>query len=80
MSSLTLYMTDHCALCEEVLDMLFTVPAMRGVTLNSVDIALDDALVEEYGLRIPVLKANNSELAAPIDIETLQSWLRDHCE
>jgi hypothetical protein len=53
---------------------------MRGVTLNTVDIALDDALVEEYGLRIPVLKANNSELAAPIDIETLQSWLRDHCK
>ena len=64
MASLTLFMTEHCALCETVLDMLFTVPAMQGITLNTIDIALDDALVEKYGERIPVLKVGDAELGA----------------
>jgi|TARA_B110000967_G_scaffold204344_1_gene246657 hypothetical protein len=79
MTSITLYMTEHCALCDEVLDMLFAVPAMQGITLHTVDIALDDALVEKYALRIPVLKANDAELAAPIDTATLQTWLQNNC-
>ena len=80
MTSLTLYMTDHCALCEEVLDMLFAMPAMQGITLNTVDIALNDALVEAYGVRIPVLKVGDAELGAPIDAQTLQTWLQHNCQ
>lgn len=80
MTSLTLFMTEHCALCEEVLDMLFTMPAMQGITLNTVDIALNDALVEEYGTRIPVLKLGDAELSAPIDTKTLQNWLQLNCQ
>jgi|TARA_B110000977_G_scaffold134348_1_gene170991 hypothetical protein len=80
MASLTLFMTEHCALCETVLDMLFTVPAMQGITLNTIDIALDDALVEKYGERIPVLKVGDAELGAPIDAATLQIWLQNNCQ
>jgi hypothetical protein len=80
MTSLTLYMTEHCALCEEVLDMLFAMPAMQGITLNTVDIALNDALVEAYGVRIPVLKVGDAELGAPIDAQTLQTWLQHNCQ
>ena len=80
MASLTLYMTEHCALCEEVLDMLFAMPAMQGITLNTVDIALNDALVEAYGVRIPVLKVGDAELGAPIDAQTLQTWLQHNCQ
>ena len=79
MTSLTLFMTEHCALCEEVLDMLFAVPAMQGITLNTIDIAVDDALVEKYGQRIPVLKTGDVELGAPIDAATLQAWLQRNC-
>ena len=80
MTSLTLYMTDHCALCEEVLDMLFAMPAMQGITLHTVDIALNDALVQAYGVRIPVLKVGDAELGAPLDAQTLQTWLQDNCQ
>ena len=80
MTSLTLYMTEHCALCEDVLDMLFAMPAMQGITLNTVDIALNDALVEAYGVRIPVLKVGDAELGAPIDAQTLQTWLQHNCQ
>ena len=80
MTSLTLYMTEHCALCEEVLDMLFAMPAMQGITLKTVDIVLNDALVEAYGVRIPVLKVGDAELSAPIDAQTLQTWLRHNCQ
>ena len=80
MTSLTLYMTEHCALCEEVLDMLFAMPAMQGITLNTVDIALNDSLVEAYGVRIPVLKVGDAELGAPIDAQTLQTWLQHNCQ
>ncbi|MDB2647344.1 glutaredoxin family protein [Pseudomonadales bacterium] len=80
MTSLTLYMTEHCALCEEVLDMLFAMPAMQGITLNTIDIAMNDALVEAYGVRIPVLKVGDAELGAPIDAQTLQAWLQHNCQ
>ena len=80
MTSPTLFMTEHCALCEEVLDMLFAMPAMRGIALRTVDIALNDELVEKYGVRIPVLKVGDAELGAPIDAETLQTWLHLNCQ
>ena len=80
MTSPTLFMTEHCALCEAVLDMLFAMPAMRGIALSTVDIALNDELVEKYGGRIPVLKVGDAELEAPIDAETLQTWLHLNCQ
>lgn len=67
MKSLVLYSTDHCALCEEALDLLFSMPELRGLALQVVDVAEDDALLRRYGERIPVLRMDGREVDAPID-------------
>lgn len=67
MKSLVLYSTDHCALCEEALDLLFSMPELRGLALRVVDVADDDALLRRYGERIPVLRMDGREVDAPID-------------
>ena len=51
----------------------------RGEKLEyeKIDIADDDALIEQYGVRIPVLRrlSDNAELGWPFDGHTLQIWL-----
>jgi len=53
--SLTLYGTSACHLCEVAEEMLAMFEAEGMCSLNKVDIADDDQLLERYGLRIPVL-------------------------
>ncbi len=53
---LLLLSTDHCALCEDALSMLFSMPELAGMELRVVDIASDDALLDRFGEQIPVLQ------------------------
>lgn len=43
--------------------------------VDIVDIAFDDELFSRYGVTIPVLNFNGSELNWPFDLEQLQVWL-----
>ncbi|PHJ43184.1 thiol-disulfide isomerase [Vibrio sp. PID17_43] len=43
-----------------------------------VDIAFDDALFSRYGVTIPVLKYQDSELNWPFDLEQLTHWLENN--
>ncbi|RIZ53847.1 thiol-disulfide isomerase [Vibrio sp. PID23_8] len=43
-----------------------------------VDIAFDDALFSHYGVTIPVLKYQDSELNWPFDLEQLTHWLENN--
>lgn len=52
---LTLYGTVGCHLCDEAEQLLKAANAARPFAWQYVDIALDDALVARYGIRIPVL-------------------------
>ena len=54
---LTLYSTDHCTLCDQALDLLFSMPELAGQSVQVVDVATDDALLAQYGERLPVLEA-----------------------
>ena len=54
---LTLYSTDHCTLCDQALDLLFSMPELAGQSVRVVDVATDDALLAQYGERLPVLEA-----------------------
>ncbi len=65
MLQLTLYATDHCTLCDKALDMLLTMPELVGHQLLVADITNDDALLAEYGERIPVLQCRSRSLDAP---------------
>lgn len=58
------YMRERCALCDEgLLQIKVALSELRemDVKINKIDIDSDDALQEEYMVRIPVLK-HDSEI------------------
>ncbi|GAL34424.1 thiol-disulfide isomerase and thioredoxin [Vibrio maritimus] len=46
-----------------------------GKQVEIVDIAFDDELFSRYGVTIPVVKVDESEINWPFDILQLQQWL-----
>ncbi|ELL7084759.1 glutaredoxin family protein [Vibrio fluvialis] len=73
---ITLYSTEGCHLCEMAYDLLKQVKLVQQV--NVVDIAFDDQLFSRYGVTIPVLSYQNSELNWPFDIKELTQWLENN--
>ena len=72
--------TSGCHLCEQAHEMARYLmkhdPEVADtVNLEMIDIANDDALVEQYGIRIPVLVCLSRELGWPFELEELRSWL-----
>lgn len=70
---LILYSTEGCHLCEMALELLQQVGLEEKVSI--VDIAFDDALFSHYGVTIPVIKVDQSEINWPFDLSQLQQWL-----
>lgn len=72
--SLILYQRDDCALCDAALAVL---ARTRVPEFDSVFIDADDALEQQYGHRVPVLRdtTGGAELDWPFDAATLASWL-----
>lgn len=77
MTSLILYSTLGCHLCEQAKSLTEPYVEKFDLALDEVDIAEDDALIEAYGVRIPVLRdpRTNAELGWPFDSEQLAEWL-----
>ncbi|WP_084659615.1 glutaredoxin family protein [Vibrio sonorensis] len=73
MKTVTLYSTEGCHLCE-MASALYEQLEVEA-ELEVVDIAYDDKLFESYGVTIPVLNFEGSEINWPFDIEQLSSWL-----
>ena len=62
---LLLLSTDHCALCEDAMSMLMSMPELAGMELRVVDVATDNELLDRFGERLPVLQfwiSNRNEL------------------
>ncbi|WP_249977080.1 glutaredoxin family protein [Vreelandella olivaria] len=77
MIQLSIYTTLGCHLCAQ-LEALVVALANQEVVLTRIEISDDDALVERYGIRIPVLMDNKGmELDRGFDVERLSSWLRE---
>lgn len=70
---LVLYGTTFCHLCEQAEAILQAV----GVEAEHIDIAEDDALLETYGTRIPVLKREDTgaELGWPFDEAAVRRFI-----
>ena len=70
---LQLYGSKCCHLCEQAASVLAEV----GVQAEHIDILENDALLEDYGTRIPVVKKldGGSELGWPFDAHMLRRWL-----
>lgn len=67
MIKLSLYLTSHCHLCEQAIQII----NQANLTLQTtcIEISADEELILEYGTRIPVLKRmdNFNELNWPFD-------------
>jgi glutaredoxin len=73
-----LYTTLGCHLCDEALDMLkFLQAQKKSLILAEIEIADSEELMAEYGIRIPVITADNSrgEIGWPFTIEELTEFL-----
>lgn len=75
MIQLSIYTTLGCHLCAQ-LEVLVTAIANQPVILTPIEISDDAALLERYGIRIPVLVDHQGrELDRGLDIERLSHWL-----
>ena len=81
---LLLMTTAGCHLCEQALLILQQLGEHRFFTLELVDIAADDHLIEKYGVRIPVVvkktvekntqQDTGKELGWPFTLEQLDAF------
>lgn len=75
MTPLILYSTTHCHLCELAHTLLLTLA--DEYTLEIIDIAEDETLLERYGLSIPVLHRQDTkaELNWPFAVDNIRDFL-----
>lgn len=67
--ALILLGTQGCHLCDKAETLLRQAASARALAWTYQDIALDDALVDKYGLRIPVLLLpDGQELTWPFSL------------
>ena len=75
--SLILYSTGGCHLCERAEALLRSMPELRNVPVEVIDIANDAALFERYGQSIPVLAAGSgATLAWPFNADDILELTR----
>jgi thiol-disulfide isomerase/thioredoxin len=76
---LAFYTTDDCHLCEEAKILLQQLLAQfpKKYQIEMIDIIESDALVEQYGTRIPVVvkEGQKSDLGWPFDYANLQNFV-----
>lgn len=74
---LVLFGTSACALCDEARALVLPVAGAFGWRLEEQDVALDDALFERYGTRVPVLRRVDldAELTWPFDAAAVAELL-----
>lgn len=74
MTHLKLYTTLGCHLCEQLEAELIRL-GKADLELERIEIAGDEALLERYGSRIPVLADGGDELERGFEAERLAHWL-----
>ncbi len=72
---LVLFSTEHCTLCEQALELLISMPELRGLSLEVLDVAADDVLLRQYGDRLPVVQIGGREFDWPFDREQISAVL-----
>ncbi len=78
--TILLYTTAGCHLCEQAEAILEPLASINQLTWKAVDIATSEALVEAYGLRIPVIKVEGAvdDIGWPFDESALLDYLSRH--
>lgn len=74
-NDLVLFTTLGCHLCEEALQMLEYLAQQGVVRYRCTEIAESEKLVEEYGVRIPVIqRGDGAELGWPFEFAALEEF------
>jgi hypothetical protein len=73
-----LFSTSGCHLCELAKALVDELAAAIPLHCQEIEITTDEALVERYGVRIPVLRdtAGGKELGWPFDAEQLKDFVQ----
>lgn len=71
------YTTEGCHLCNQAENLLVSTPLAKPVPVSVVDISESEALVKQYGTRIPVLGRSDSaaELNWPFSEQDVQRFV-----
>lgn len=78
MTTLILYTTSGCHLCELADAILQTLASQYQLTIIPTEIGDDDALVARYGIRIPVVQfADNSDIGWPFNQQDIENRLKE---
>jgi glutaredoxin len=77
MKHLILYTTQGCHLCEIALQLIQRTLARENFRLEEVEISNSERLVDDYGIRIPVLAdpESRAELGWPFDAQQLLNYV-----
>lgn len=62
MTSVVLYARDGCHLCDEARRVIDEIRRTASFDFTEIDIETDDALIRDYGIRIPVVAVDGEEL------------------
>ena len=62
MTSVVLYARDGCHLCDDARRVIEDVRVRAPFDFTEIDIETDDALIRDYGIRIPVVTVDGEEL------------------
>ena len=77
MTTVVLYARQGCHLCDEARVVIETVRSQIPFTFQEVDIERDDALLRDYGIRIPVVAVDGEELfEISVDPAALRATVR----
>ena len=76
-TTLTLYSTSDCHLCEQALALLRSMPELVRCSVTEVDVATDAEAFARYGARIPVLVRTDpaGELAWPFNADSVLAFV-----
>lgn len=72
-SEIVFYTTEGCHLCDEAAQLLAMLVPVNVV--KYIDIAEDDALLAQFGERIPVVAQASRQLSWPFSLLDLQAFL-----
>ncbi|PTY37304.1 hypothetical protein BGP77_04205 [Saccharospirillum sp. MSK14-1] len=79
---MTLYSTLGCHLCEQAEALLIELAQSEPLQWQVVDIVEDDELMEQYAIRIPVLRATNTteDLGWPFTLDDVRRYIRTNAD
>lgn len=77
MTTVVLYARQGCHLCDEARQVIEQLQASVNFVFEEIDIERDDALLRDYGIRIPVVEVDGQELfEISVDPSALRAAVR----